>query len=187
MKLFTIQDTKEFMAKLLVGSLFDSYLVSDGTLTTFTTFQIQGDLHPDYYSADAMPPLLSDSMAVSPEQEAGSGQDRKRAAAPSLTPWGLLRPGFYQLIRGKNAPLSLRLVLRCPEAETAVLLQSLPQGPSPADVGGLFLNIRYDRKELSIITGTSLRTFYPGHALDNLWDEYTEQLLRQAGIPFTTS
>ena len=41
-----ITNTKDFMAKLLTQETFDTFLFSEGSVTTFTTFSIDGSWHP---------------------------------------------------------------------------------------------------------------------------------------------
>lgn len=47
-----ISDTKDFMTKLLMKSFFDSFLVSEAQITTYTTFTIDGTWHPDFFLTD---------------------------------------------------------------------------------------------------------------------------------------
>ena len=44
-----ITNTKDFMAKLLTQETFDTFLFSEGSVTTFTTFSIDGSWHPDFF------------------------------------------------------------------------------------------------------------------------------------------
>ena len=47
------------------------------------------------------------------------------------------------------------------------------------DVQGLYLNIRYDGKHLSCITGTSFKTFTLDKSLEHAWDEMVQKFLKQ--------
>ncbi|MBQ4176203.1 MAG: hypothetical protein II640_01920, partial [Lachnospiraceae bacterium] len=58
-----ITDTRDFMKKLLTQDLFDTFLLSEASVTTFTTFSIDGTWHPDYFEkppSDAVPSSDSD-------------------------------------------------------------------------------------------------------------------------------
>ena len=50
MQSFQIQDLKDFMKKLLILDTFDTFLVSEVTVTTFATFHVDGSFHTDYFS-----------------------------------------------------------------------------------------------------------------------------------------
>ena len=70
-----ITDTRDFMKKLLTQDLFDTFLLSEASVTTFTTFSIDGTWHPDYFEeplSDAPPSSDSD--------------------APKALTWKLVRP-----------------------------------------------------------------------------------------------
>ena len=79
----TITDTKSFMAKLLTQDTFDTFLFSEGTVTTFTTFTVDGTWHPEFFQSREM-------------------EDN------ALT-WNLLRPIFYSIIKGSHTPIHLRI------------------------------------------------------------------------------
>ncbi len=44
-----IDHVKNFMRELLLQGTFDSFLVSEVSITTFTTFSIDGQLHPEFF------------------------------------------------------------------------------------------------------------------------------------------
>lgn len=53
-----IQDVKDFMSKLLIGNAFDAFWLSEVAITTFTTFHIDGVLHPDFLTLRKRKTLL---------------------------------------------------------------------------------------------------------------------------------
>ena len=138
-----ITDTRDFMKKLLTQDLFDTFLFSEGTVTTFTTFTIDGTWHPDYFE----------------EQK-----------VDSLT-WGLIRPVFFDLIKGKHTPASFRIVLRLSGSNTESLLASSGLPMEASQIAGLFLNLNYQNNTVTCTTGTSLRIFTLDKALDRVWDD----------------
>ena len=93
-----ITDTRDFMKRLLASEQFDTFLFSEGTVTTFTTYTIDGTWHPDYYEdqdPDAQSPSVSGESIV-----------------PNALTWKLLRPVFFDIIKGKHTPVSFRIILR---------------------------------------------------------------------------
>lgn len=43
-----IQDIKDFMSKLLIGNAFDSFWLSEASVTTSVTYTVDGVLHEDF-------------------------------------------------------------------------------------------------------------------------------------------
>ena len=78
-------DTKKCMNALLLHPAFDSFLFIEGDITTFNTFQFNGRLKKDFFSAE--------------EREALN--DREYAL------WKELREFCLSLIKGKRTPLGL--------------------------------------------------------------------------------
>ena len=79
-----------------------------------------------------------------------------------LQTWGKVRAFCFELIKGKTLPVYMKVVLQKSREE--------------ADH---YLNIVYDRKELKVVTGTSLRTFTLDKSLEREWDQSAESLLKE--------
>ena len=47
-----IQDIKDFMSKLLIGSAFDSFWLSEASVTTSVTYTVDGVLHEDFFDTE---------------------------------------------------------------------------------------------------------------------------------------
>lgn len=158
-----ICDIKEFTKKLLVGTTFDWFLVKEAVIVTFNTFSIDGRIRHGYYSEE--------------ELEAEHIED--------FSSWSLLRPYCYSLIKGKKLPESFSIVLRLPPRQTEKLLEASRCTWQPEQIGGLFLNIRYESHLLTCITGLSLNVFSPDRTLEREWDDAVRAFFRKEGIPFT--
>lgn len=79
-----------------------------------------------------------------------------------LQTWGKVRSFCFELIKGKTLPVYMKVVLQKSREE--------------ADY---YLNIVYDRKELKVVTGTSLRTFTLDKSMEREWDKSAEDLLKE--------
>ncbi|MDO5426131.1 MAG: DUF5721 family protein [Eubacteriales bacterium] len=163
MQAFQILDVKGFMGKLLLSSTFDSFLLSEATITTFNVFSIDGHFHNDYFS---------DLDSEHPKQ--------------SLSRWEQVRPFCFSLIKGKYTPLSLKIVFQLSEKNVERLLQQSGISLTPEDIEGLYLNIRYDGTSLSCVTGTSLKLFTLDKTLEYTWDHMVASFLKQKEIPCET-
>ena len=148
-----ITDTKAFMTKLLAGDTFDTFLFSEGSVTTFTTFLIDGTWHPEYF---------------------GEGDQ--------VMTWRMIRPVLYHIIKGKHTPIHMRIVLKLADYNAEKLLKSSGLSLTKEQIDGLFLNLTYAKDEASITTGTSLRIFTLDKSLDRVWDDMVSRFLQAKGI-----
>ena len=158
-----IPDVKDFMAKLLAAEHFDAFLLSEASITTFTTFYIDGSFHADYFG----------------NLEAES--EHPSAAFPC---WKMLRPFFFDLVKGKNTPLNFKIIFRLADYNVEKLLSQSGIALHVQDISGLFLNVHYNGKEVFCTTGTSLRIFTLDKSLDHAWDSMVQKFFRQKQIPF---
>lgn len=156
----TVADVKDFMSKVLVKSTFDKFYLCDGEIETFTSFRFGGQLNKAYYSSD--------------EQEQLG--DRKHPL------WGELKPVAYQLIRGKKLPLSFKLVFALSDENLTWLLEHNHIAIPASDIGGLYLNIKYENKTVTCVTGTSFKTFIMDKTLEQLWDATVVRFMKQNEI-----
>ena len=150
------------MKKLLLQDAFDSFLVSEISITTFTTFSIDGQLHPEFFDPEKCEAL--------------------RAENRSSILWKEARPYCLSIIKGQQSPLSFHIVLQADSALTAQLSASAGLSFSPEDIFGLFLNLQFRGGVLSVTTGTSLKVFTPDKSLDRAWDRFVSGWLEQEGI-----
>lgn len=167
MRSYQIQDIRDFMKKLLIADTFDTFLLSEASITTFSTFHIDGTFHPDY--------LGSEETEISPAEQSG------------YTLWKRIRPFFFELTKGKNTPLNFHIVFRLAPHNVEKLVQQSGLSLSPSDIAGLFLNIRYDGSSLTCVSGTSLRIFTLDKSLDFAWDSMLEKFFKQKEIPFVST
>ena len=154
------------MQKLLTSELFDAFETTEGSLTTFASFHVDGAFRSEYFDSSSEE-TLSDHVH---------------------TPWKLLRPFFYELIRGKYPPLKFRLIFRYPDhlmKDLPFLSSTLDIPLSYEDVNGLYLTITYEQKKVRLITGCSLKVFTLDKKTEHGWDDYICSLLRRIQIPFS--
>ncbi len=158
-----IQDQKQFMSALLTGSQFHSFYLSKAVIATGTTMTLEGRLNPDFYNTGAL--TLPD------------GTTRTYAL------WSETQETCYLRIKGKKLPLSFQITLLLPAPFVPRLLEDAGVTTvTPEQIEGLFLNIRFDRKQLSCVTGTSLRAFTLDKSVEQAWDRWVEGFIRKLGI-----
>ncbi len=152
-----IEHLKGFMADLLTGSAFDTYDVEEVTITTFNTFHIDGRIRKEFYSqAEA--------------EEEGIGLFSK---------WKDLRPICFDLIKGKKAPLSFKIVLHLCEEEKKRLIEENDLTYMAESIGSFVLTLRYEKGTAEVITGCAMNTFIPDKTPDHVWDRVVTAKLSQ--------
>lgn len=153
MKAIEIESTKNFMAKLLGSDVFDDFLLEEATIKTFNTFTIDGRVIPEFYD----------------DYEFGY----------EFSTWKDIRQVCFDLIKGKQLPVSCHFVLLLKPEKVEQILR-LGNSPTSADmVKGFTLNIKYVGGNVTLISATGMKTFIMDQTPDRLWDEYMEDFARK--------
>lgn len=153
---------KEFMSHLLVRESFDSFWLSEASITTGNTFTIDGTLHPDFFSEEAREILA------------------RCHRTHSL--WKEVKPFCYSVIRGRQTPLQFRFVFRLSYEKTRQALAESGIQMDPDHVNGLFLNIQYSGGQMICTTGTSVKEFTMDRTLERMWDQMVLRFFQERGI-----
>ena len=159
-----VQDIKNFMSKLLIGTDFDAFWLSEATVTTSITYTLDGLLHPDFFDT----------------QEA----ELLQAEGREYTLWKDIKPFCFSIMKGKKTPLHFKIVFLLSRKNVEKLLQDHPLGLTTEDIFGLFVNFQYDGTHLTCTTGTSLKTFTLDKTLDHVWDDLIQKFFKQQKIPY---
>lgn len=146
-----VQDVKDFMARLLISDEFDKFWLCEASITTFSTFQIDGTLHTDFFDTE--------------EAEAIASAKRTHCL------WEEVKPYCFSIIKGKKTPLSFKIVFQLSRQAMKQLLLKNSSSWKEDDIYGLYLNLQYDGTSLVCTTGTSIKTFSMDKSLDFIWDE----------------
>jgi hypothetical protein len=157
-----IEEVKSFMALLLTNTLFDELIVREMEIQTFTSFNISGQLHQDFFTEDEL----------------------KNRGLDQAVLWGEIRGIAFSIIRGSKSPLLMKIVFQLPSNQSNKLVESLAGKLHIEDVGGLYMNIRFENNVLHIITGTAIKTFTLDKTLDIEWDEWVKRFLAGQGIQY---
>lgn len=157
-----LEEVKSFMAKLLTNTLFDEFVLKEMEIQTFTTFHISGQFHEKFFS----------------DEELNERDNCK------VILWRDIRSIALSIIRGMNTPLLTKIVFQLPEKQAVALVESLGTNLKSEDVGGLYINVRFENKELHMITGTAIKTFTLDKTLEQEWDAWVKRFLADEGIIF---
>ena len=162
-----ITDVKAFMQKLLAADTFDNFLIYEAVVKTATTFTIDGRINEEFFDANDV---------------SGESDGSSRIILEDLQKWGNVKAGCFELIKGKTLPLYFKVVLQLSRENTEKFLASIGSGFELEDIGGLYMNISFDRQELKVVTGSSLKVFSMDKSLDREWDDMVLRFLRKHEI-----
>ena len=108
--------------------------------------------------------------------------DEEDRPARSFETWGEIKPLFLQAVKGKRQPLGFKIVFMLPDDNKADIIIRNNLLISPEDVAGMYFNIHFERGELLITSGTSLRVFTPDRTVEQMWDDAFLKFLNNHGI-----
>ncbi len=159
----TITEVKAFMGKLLAQTTFDFFLLKELELSTFINFTINGQLNEAFFSKEEI---------------------EERSEHQNNALWSEVRSIAYSMIKGNKTPLILKIVFQLPRPLCEELVQQSGGRLRSEEVGGLYLNVRFEKNELHIITGTAIKTFTMDKTLEQEWDLWVKKMLKEQGIIF---
>ena len=151
-----VVDVKACMNKLLLQNVFDNFLVSEVEVNMANRHVIQGELNKSFLCND--------------ELEALNGRQ--------YSTWSEIRPMVLQLMKGNRTPTSFKMVFILSKSNTEHVIEKNGLPFRYEDLGGLFLNIRFDSNGLYFITGTSIKVFTLDKTLDQVWDKDVRTFLK---------
>lgn len=98
----------------------------------------------------------------------------------------MIRPVCFSLIKGKKLPGSFHITLQLFPAAVEQFLATWQLNIQAEQIGGLYLNIRYEDKMVRCVTGTALQIFTLDKKVEFAWDEAVRQMLKEQGIACVT-
>lgn len=153
-------DVKAFMNSLLVQNVFDNFYLWEADFKTFGEFSIDGKLNEDYYSSDELEML----------------GERKYAT------WAEVKPFAFSYVKGNKLPVTIKIIMMVSKSSTENIINNSGLKIQVDEVKGLFLNIKYEKGNLYISSGTSFKNFTMDKTIENLWDARLKQFLKEKGI-----
>ncbi len=150
---FKIADVKDFMNKLLLGEVFDNFLLVSFEITGLTEITIDGIRNEFWYDED----------------EKISGR---------YVSWKELRNKVSLFIKGDRVPLAMKAVFRLSEENTQKVAARLGINDAVERDYGLFFTLRFEKNEANLITGVSVTDFLINKQIGNLWDEDLYKFLK---------
>lgn len=141
---FKIVDVKDFMNKLLIGEVFDNFLLVSFEITNYAKITIDGVKNEAWY------------------EEEVSGR---------YVAWKEVREKISSLLKGDRVPLGIKGVFRLSEENTDKTAAKLGIKDAAEKDYGLFFTLKFEKGEINIVTGVSVTDFLMSKQIGNLWDE----------------
>lgn len=161
-----ITDIKGFMNQLLIGDTFDSFPISEASITTFNTFSIDGMINRDFFDTD-MQNILDQNGQV-------------------YSLWKEVKPFCFSIIRGKRTPLHFKIIFQITPSQLSALTGE-KESTVFTNISSLFLNIQYKNNLLLCTTGTFQKSFSLDKSAEQLWDQIVQNFFRARNIASETA
>ena len=159
-----LTDHKDFMSKLLVHSVFDSFYIVEASINTYQTYTIDGTLQRSFYEEAQLPELFR--------------EEQKYAR------WKESRNLCLAMIRGSRSPLRFRFVFQQSLENTEKVHRISGSPLALSDIHGLYLNFQYNGETITCTTGTSVGVFTMDRSLERTWDSLILSFFRQQNIKY---
>ena len=152
------------MSGLFSRNIFDSFLLSEGTLQMGVTWQVDGKLNRAFYEKEEW-----EDPAKRPYDD---------------IPWSDVRPALRELIRGRKPPVSFCFVLHLKPEYMLSMLEKEGDKELLSGVGAFVLTIRYRAGGAVVLTGISMKSFTMNRNADRLWDRSIRRFFESKEIAF---
>lgn len=155
-----VPEIKKFMGKFLAGEVFDNFLLVEIDVANYASIHVSGRRNRTWYDDEEWEEIK--------EQE--------------YMTWREVRPVVYQFVKGKRTPLLMKAVLLLSQENTRHILEKNHLPFTSEEVGGLFLNIRFENGKLLLVTGTAMNGFVLDKSLERQWDQDVRIFLKHYEI-----
>ena len=137
-------DVKDFMNKLLMGEVFNNFLLVSFEINNYVKITIDGERNKAWYQDEIMGRYMS---------------------------WREIKDRISSLIKGDRVPLSIKGVFRLSEENTDKMASKLGIKGAVEQDYGLFFTLKFEKGDINIVTGVSVTDFLMSKEIGNLWDE----------------
>ena len=157
-----ITEVKEFMNHLLMMDTFDRFSLVSAEVVRDYSVSMDGRISDRFYSEEEREIL---------------GLKGER-----FQKYSQMRPLIHTHIKGKRAPLCIKMTLAMSKAVAFDNMKGSPDKDS--NIEDFLLNIRFDPRGLVLTCGVSYASFAPEKNTEMLWDEFITSFLQSQGIAF---
>lgn len=158
MILLNILDVKDTMSHLLLKDSFDEFYLEDAYILTYAGLSVSGKRNRNWYDSD------EEKMT-------------------ELIRWCEIKKVVFEYIKGKKTPAVMKISLKADEniinnflADTGCYEKVKEYRPD------LYMQIRYEKESLKMVTGISFKEFIMDKTIENAWDEAVKKWIKSLGI-----
>ena len=160
-----LTNVKDFMNKLLIGEVFDNFLLQEAQITGAGSLSLSGQITKGFYSEEEL--------------------EEHKLSGLRFLPFSMVKKTAFEMIRGKKTPSSFRFILLLsPENQAKTISSVTTTSLKNEEVTGLFINIKYQNQLLTLTTGISYNIFSLDKTLEEQWDKMVMRFLTQHEIPY---
>lgn len=159
-----IEDVKEFMNQMLVGTMFDHFLLSEAVVNSRIQYTIDGTLDLSFFSEEEKISFIEEGI--------------------SKIPFSYVKKMVFDMMKGTQTPISMKLVFQLSGKNLVSTLQSFGTHTNPDDISGMFINVSYQQDRLLITTGVGYSIFMKEKPLEHSWDLLVKKFLSKQKIAY---
>ena len=149
-----ITETKNFVKKLLMEPVFDTFLLVEAYVRSDVSYTIDGRLNPSFFDTEELEEMTS----------------------KTYTTWGNVRQHIFNVIKGN------KIVLILSDANINRIIEQNHLDLSLSDIANLSLNVYFDGEKISLTTMASMNIFSMDKTLANIWDANVSAFFKQNQI-----
>ena len=153
-----ITETKNFVKKLLMEPVFDTFLLVEAYVRSDVSYTIDGRLNPSFFDTEELEEMTS----------------------KTYTTWGTVRHHIFNVIKGNKLPLNFKIVLILSDANINRIIEQNHLNLTTSDIANL--NIYFDGEKISLTTMASMNIFSMDKTLANIWDANVSAFFKQNQI-----
>ena len=139
------------MSQLLIGNVFDDFLLEEAVIKTYNTFSIDGRIVPEFYE----------------DYEFGY----------EFSSWKDMKGICFDLIKGKQTPVSFHFILQLKPNEINKIMLKAGSALSTIEIKSFTLNIKFSQGVITVISATATNSFILDKTPDTVWDNYVTSFL----------
>lgn len=159
-----ILEIRDFMNKFLLSDIFDHFLLQEAMIASDAVWSLDGKLQDGFYSQEE---LIEQGLA-----------------GFAFLPFGNMRARCFDLIKGRRTPACFKFVLLLSPENLNRTLTKLHSSFSASDISGMFLNLKFQNRQLIVTSGVSYRIFSMDKSLEHEWDNLVRQFFKKHQITF---
>lgn len=155
-----ITETKNFVKKLLMEPVFDTFLLVEAYVRSDVSYTIDGRLNPSFFDSGELEGMTS----------------------KTYTTWGNVRQHIFNVIKGNKLPLNFKIVLILSDANINRIIEQNHLDLSLSDIANLSLNVYFDGEKITLTTMASMNIFSMDKTLSTIWDTNVSAFFKQNQI-----